>query len=133
MGFLKGTKPRRRVLGRMARAALESSVLFGASVMGTNGQELEVLRGAAGKLPDHRQDGKSRTLSLLLSPVPRLDPIFRATWLPVKFYLHALWHRWLPHEALDFGLREARKHLSGLEHPWSSIRGPFCALWASLR
>eukprot|EP00959_Pyramimonas_sp_CCMP1952_P085537 1789503-Pyramimonas_sp.AAC.1 len=67
----------------MARAALESSVLFGASVMGTNGQELEVLRGAAGKLQDHRQDGKPRTLSLLLSPVPRLDPIFRATWLPV--------------------------------------------------
>eukprot|EP00959_Pyramimonas_sp_CCMP1952_P029961 628522-Pyramimonas_sp.AAC.1 len=66
----------------MARSALESSVLSGSAVVGTNGQELEVLRGAAGKLQDHRMDGKSRTLALSLSPVPRLDPIFRATWLP---------------------------------------------------
>eukprot|EP00959_Pyramimonas_sp_CCMP1952_P389403 8159585-Pyramimonas_sp.AAC.1 len=66
----------------MARSALGSSVLYGSAVVGINGQELEVLRGAAGRLQDHRMDGKSRTLALLLAPVPRLDPIFRATWLP---------------------------------------------------
>eukprot|EP00959_Pyramimonas_sp_CCMP1952_P173809 3631723-Pyramimonas_sp.AAC.1 len=117
MSILKGSKPRRRVLGRMARSALESSVLYGSAVVGASGQEFEVLRGAAGKLQDHRMDGKSRTLALLLSPVRRFDPIFRATWLPVKAFLHALWHSWLPRDALDFGLREARDRLSILEHP----------------
>eukprot|EP00959_Pyramimonas_sp_CCMP1952_P258832 5411126-Pyramimonas_sp.AAC.1 len=70
MSILKRSKPRRRVLGRMARSAFESSVLYVSAGVGTNGQELEVLRGAAGELQDHRLDGKSRTLALLLSPVP---------------------------------------------------------------
>eukprot|EP00959_Pyramimonas_sp_CCMP1952_P210136 4396824-Pyramimonas_sp.AAC.1 len=68
MSILRGSKPRRRVLGRVARSALESSVLYGSAVVGTNGQELEVLRSAAGRLQDHRMDGKSRTLALLLAP-----------------------------------------------------------------
>eukprot|EP00959_Pyramimonas_sp_CCMP1952_P326447 6833511-Pyramimonas_sp.AAC.1 len=76
-------------------------------------------------------DGKSRTRALSLAPVPRLGPIFRAMWLPVKAFLFALWHSWLPRDALDFGLREAHERLVNLEHPWSSIRGPFSALWAT--
>ncbi|CAK0886180.1 unnamed protein product, partial [Prorocentrum cordatum] len=112
MGFLKGSKPRRRVLGHTARAAVESSVVFGASVTGTNCKELEALK------KDRRQDGKSRTRALMLAPVPRLDPTYRATWLPVKADVHASWHLWMPFGALDSGLREAHRHLSTLQHPW---------------
>eukprot|EP00959_Pyramimonas_sp_CCMP1952_P412111 8635659-Pyramimonas_sp.AAC.1 len=74
MCSLKGSKPRRRVLGRMARAALESSAPVGASVMGANCKKLEDLRGAAGKLRDQRWDAKPRTLALPLPPAPRLGP-----------------------------------------------------------
>eukprot|EP00959_Pyramimonas_sp_CCMP1952_P444062 9296897-Pyramimonas_sp.AAC.1 len=52
--------------------------------MGTNGEEFRPLGGTAGKLQGHRQDGKSRTLALILPPVPHFDPIFSVTWLPVK-------------------------------------------------
>eukprot|EP00959_Pyramimonas_sp_CCMP1952_P277957 5810091-Pyramimonas_sp.AAC.1 len=56
-----------------------------------------------------------------------------AKWLPVKAFLHALWHSWLPRDALGFGFREAHDRLSIIEHPWSSIRGPFSAVWATLK
>eukprot|EP00959_Pyramimonas_sp_CCMP1952_P296482 6202277-Pyramimonas_sp.AAC.1 len=80
----------------MSRAALEDAISFGTAVTGVNEKELRTRRSLAGKLQDHRQAGKSITLSLILAPNKDLDPIMRAAWLSVKFFLLCLHQNWMP-------------------------------------
>eukprot|EP00959_Pyramimonas_sp_CCMP1952_P272046 5688018-Pyramimonas_sp.AAC.1 len=61
----------------------------------------------------------------MLSPVPRMGPIYMAAWLLGKADLHALAGLWLPSQVLDFGLREARAHFSLVGHSWSPSSGGF--------
>ncbi|CAK0828799.1 unnamed protein product [Prorocentrum cordatum] len=66
----------------MSRAAFEGATSFGTAVTGVNNKELNTLRSLAGNLQDHKQAGKSLTLSLMLAPTKDLDPSIGATWLP---------------------------------------------------
>eukprot|EP00959_Pyramimonas_sp_CCMP1952_P213037 4457346-Pyramimonas_sp.AAC.1 len=84
MSALKSGRPRRKLLGQMSRAAFEGATSFGTAVTGVNNKELNTLRSLAGNLQDHKQAGKSLTLSLMLAPTKDLDPSIGATWLPVK-------------------------------------------------
>ena len=133
MSTLKSGRPRRKLLGGMARAALEGAVSYGTSVLGVNTGELNQLRSLAGKLQDHHPDGRSRTLALMLSPTKDLDPIFRATWLPIKFLLQCWWEQWIPRRSVEAAVAAAAAHLSKLSVPWNSIRGPFSAAWATMK
>eukprot|EP00959_Pyramimonas_sp_CCMP1952_P318080 6656403-Pyramimonas_sp.AAC.1 len=82
----------------MSRAAHEGATSFGTAVNGVNSKELNALRSLAGKLQDHKQAGKSLTLSLMLAPTKDLDPIIRATWLPLKLFLLCLHESWMPRQ-----------------------------------
>eukprot|EP00959_Pyramimonas_sp_CCMP1952_P004916 103144-Pyramimonas_sp.AAC.1 len=69
--------------------------------------------------------GKSRAMALML--VKELDPIFRATLLPVLALARALWESGMPVKVVSDGLLEAKK-----VRMWSQVQGPFGAVKLSL-
>ncbi|CAK0868169.1 unnamed protein product, partial [Prorocentrum cordatum] len=129
---LQGASARKKTLQHMARAAIETTVTFGTSVQGTSMTELDTLRTLAAAALDSRSSGRSRTMALLLTPSPRMDPIYRATLEPVKAFMHVLWRDLMPQRTLEKGIAAAAARLGPHSSPWQAIKGPFSALWASL-
>eukprot|EP00959_Pyramimonas_sp_CCMP1952_P271106 5667874-Pyramimonas_sp.AAC.1 len=68
-----------------------------------------------------------------MTPSPKCDPIFRATLEPVKAFMHVLWRALMPISTLQKGLAAAAARLGSRSSPWQAIKGPFSALWASLK
>eukprot|EP00959_Pyramimonas_sp_CCMP1952_P468149 9492734-Pyramimonas_sp.AAC.1 len=68
----------------------------------------------------------------MVAPNTDLDPIYRATWQPIKFLLQCWWEQWLPQSSMATAMKATADHLATLNTPWVAIRGPFSAAWATL-
>eukprot|EP00959_Pyramimonas_sp_CCMP1952_P334496 7005017-Pyramimonas_sp.AAC.1 len=68
--------------------------------------------------------GRSRTLTLMLAKM--MDPMCRATVLPVMALLRAVWEGWLPRHVIDFGMMQCGAS------SWPQVRGPFSAVHMTL-
>eukprot|EP00959_Pyramimonas_sp_CCMP1952_P201874 4221107-Pyramimonas_sp.AAC.1 len=118
--------PRKRVAAQLvARAGMAAGVTYGASVTGTSATEVDSIRSLMFSAIERHGAGKSRTMALMLGK--ELDPIFRATLLPVLALARAMWESWIPVKVVSDGLLEAKK-----VHMWSQVQGPFGAVKLSL-
>ncbi|CAK0868915.1 unnamed protein product [Prorocentrum cordatum] len=115
----------------MVKATVETSVSYGTSITGTNGQELQRLRQLVGS--QGPTSSASLTLRLLLTPGSRVDPIFKASADPLCAMLAAWKQQWVPQHIITQGIRRAQQRArSSKGNPWQSVAGPFTAYLATL-
>ncbi|CAK0817398.1 unnamed protein product, partial [Prorocentrum cordatum] len=94
---------------------------------GLSDSDLQTARSLAFRATEARVDGGSRALSLMLSPVRELDPIFRATIDPVCMMHRAVWDSWLPVSILTSVMRWTSAHVT----TWAQVREPISAAFLS--
>ncbi|CAK0882571.1 unnamed protein product, partial [Prorocentrum cordatum] len=102
---------------KVARAGIDPSVTYGVTVTGCATMELDTLRTESFKAVAPSVAGRSRTLTLMLTPM--LDPMIRATLLPTMMLLRAAWESWIPQHTIDYGMACCQVQSR------NQVRGPF--------
>eukprot|EP00959_Pyramimonas_sp_CCMP1952_P100088 2092967-Pyramimonas_sp.AAC.1 len=57
----------------------------------------------------------------------KIDPLYRATWLPIVAFVRAIWESWVPVRVVETSMSGCR----GIKH-WTQVQGPGGAVRLSL-
>ena len=113
-------------------AGPSTSVAFGAQVYGVNGSALERARKICGSVVLPGGGGRSLTRGFRIAKREHMDPICHEGIAPIHAWGMEAWLRKGDLTQMKVAWRYARDSLKGARRPWSRVRGPASAAWASL-
>ena len=121
-------------VARILRTGGTAALRFGDFVIGVAPSVLRDRRRvvAAAAMPATR--GRDVNMSLILSDDSdnqRLDPAYSASTDPIGHWAEAIWHEWIPRGILVKSFAKARRDVLQAKRPWSVVRGPAAAMYAS--
>ena len=109
---------------------------YGQTFTGVAPATLLAQRRAAANIaaPHSGCNGQDLDMALILadeSKKGRADPAFEAHLQPIGSWARAVWHKWMPHTALQQMVVCAKTKLAAAKSIWQHVRGPAAATVAS--
>ena len=120
----------------MARSCGTQGVTYGYNTQGISNSGLHKARVLVNKAAAAVASGKNVDLSLFVldGNAGTLDPAFEGNGAVITQWATAWWENWLPAEELTNAYWNATGALRGTgQRPWGKVKGPVCALIATLR
>ena len=114
---------------RLLRTGGTSALTYGQAVTGVAPSTLLAQRRAAANIAAPRSgcSGQDLDMALMLadeSQKGRADPAFEAHLQPIGSWARAVWHKWMPHSAMQQMIVSANAKLTAAKSIWQHVRGP---------
>lgn len=121
---------------KLLRTGAVKAMTYGQALIGVGNSALQHQRRAAATAAAgmHGALGKCVDLALVMADASDkgcADPAYDAHCMPIKQYAQAVWHSWLPHNALERMVDEANEQCNRAKSVWSRVKGPIMAMVAS--
>eukprot|EP00959_Pyramimonas_sp_CCMP1952_P090530 1895064-Pyramimonas_sp.AAC.1 len=100
----------------MVRAAVQASTSYGSGAMSSSGRELAQARFHQSSVQSQRAAGRSITLMLQLSGIPRIDPAYHLNVSPLLSVATSIWDGWVPRGVVVQGLEGAWQKLQAVSY-----------------